>query len=203
MIGSADAITPEYTISYHTWGEPSAPSTSDQRGNHNITSLAEQDAESRNMQNSSEDETGLQKVMLGTPAATGVRATHRGGADITDAEPEKDMVQTNGAEPDGRTVRSATLSVAEAAEFLGLSLSRAYEAFRRGGELESCSVRVATRQALTLHVQSTNARESCSAGSRRWMRPPLAGHTCPFRTPISNSVEVLLKYSRIAPHERP
>lgn len=55
------------------------------------------------------------------------------------------MVQTNAAEVDGQRVRSAALSVPEAAEYLGLSLSRAYEAFRRGGELESCALRVGTR----------------------------------------------------------
>jgi excisionase family DNA binding protein len=55
------------------------------------------------------------------------------------------MVQTNATEIDGQRVRSAALSVSEAAEYLGLSLSRAYEAFRRGGELESCALRVGTR----------------------------------------------------------
>ena len=42
-------------------------------------------------------------------------------------------------------VASATLSVPEAAAFLGLSVSRAYQAFRRGGELEACAVRIGTR----------------------------------------------------------
>jgi hypothetical protein len=35
--------------------------------------------------------------------------------------------------------------VPEAAKFLGLSVSRAYKAFRLGGELESCAVRIGTR----------------------------------------------------------
>jgi excisionase family DNA binding protein len=43
------------------------------------------------------------------------------------------------------TVQSATLSVPEAARYLGLSVSRAYEAFRQGGELEACAVRIGTR----------------------------------------------------------
>ena len=42
-------------------------------------------------------------------------------------------------------VQSATLSVPEAARYVGLSVSRAYEAFRQGGELESCAVRIGTR----------------------------------------------------------
>jgi excisionase family DNA binding protein len=42
-------------------------------------------------------------------------------------------------------VQSATLSVPEAARYLGLSVSRAYEAFRQDGELESCAVRIGTR----------------------------------------------------------
>ena len=55
------------------------------------------------------------------------------------------MVQVDPIDIDGHQVRSATLSVPEAARYLGLSVSRAYEAFRRGGELESCALRVGTR----------------------------------------------------------
>lgn len=44
-----------------------------------------------------------------------------------------------------RPVQSATLSVPEAAKYLGLSVSRAYQAFRQGRELESCAVRIGTR----------------------------------------------------------
>ena len=42
-------------------------------------------------------------------------------------------------------VQSATLSVPEAATYLGVSVSRAYEAFRQVGDLESCAVRIGTR----------------------------------------------------------
>ena len=55
------------------------------------------------------------------------------------------MVQANTSQIHTDQVLSATLSVPEAARYLGLSVSRAYEAFRRGGELESCALRVGTR----------------------------------------------------------
>jgi excisionase family DNA binding protein len=55
-----------------------------------------------------------------------------------------EMVQSNKDTGEFR-VQSATLSVPEAAKYLGLSVSRAYEAFRLGGELESCAVRIGTR----------------------------------------------------------
>jgi excisionase family DNA binding protein len=154
IIGSADATTRGCTVGYHTRGERFVrrqirPTSELDQGDHNITSLPEHDINQKgtSMQKSIEEEPQrrLRRFTLTPREAAGVRAEQGGTADTTDSEQERDMVQTDGAEVDGRSARSGALSVAEAAEYLGLSLSRAYEAFRRGGELESCAVRVGTR----------------------------------------------------------
>jgi len=64
--------------------------------------------------------------------------------DVVDRKESNHMVQSKPDASEFR-VQSATLSVPEAARYLGLAVSRAYEAFRHGGELESCAVRIGTR----------------------------------------------------------